>query len=140
MRSVSNLSQARAAWPFSNYPLNHAMRLSLGCALLGWCLGTVGVLAFIFSVASSEDDSTQQEFVQSSKPRQFTVVNYRAAGGIRTFRISTVRPALVANRSSSIKRRRLIGHVLTSGDDILEAVVRSGTGDRSPPPNHPEVS
>ena len=109
------------------------MRLSLGCALLGWCLGTVGVLAFIFSVASSEDVSTQQEFVQSSKPRQFTVVNYRAAGGIRTFRISTVRPALVANRSSSIKRRRLIGHVLTSGDDILEAVLRSGTGDRSPP-------
>src|SRR6266852_5309024 len=50
--------ESRVAWTFPNCLLARAMRLTLGCALLGF-LGAVGVRAFACSAISPEDDDTQ---------------------------------------------------------------------------------
>src|SRR6267143_6865977 len=41
-------------------------------------VGVLGVLAFIFSALSAEDDEIQQEFAQGSKTRQCVVRNWKS--------------------------------------------------------------
>ena len=91
-------------------------RLGHHCALLG-LIGALGVLAFIFSAVSPDDDDIQQEFVQSSKSKQFVLANYKTVSNLCTFLINTV--------SSAIR--------VSIPDKFSARIFTSRTGDRSPP-------
>jgi len=48
------------------------------CARWG-LIGVFGVLAFLFSAVSPDDDDIQQEFVQASKSKQFVLAAHLSA-------------------------------------------------------------
>jgi hypothetical protein len=100
-------------------------------ALLG-LLGTIGVLAFVFSAASPGDDDIQQELFQSSKSRQCFLANYKTVSSLRTFRICTVRSAL-APPTQQLASFYVTARVSVPDDEIKVRVCSSSTGDRSPP-------
>jgi hypothetical protein len=127
----------KAARPFSRLRLPYAMRLSHRWVLFG-LLGTVGVLAFFFSVVSPYDDDVQQEFVQGKKPKQFVVVNCKAACAVYAFGTNKVRSALLPQRFLVICCG-VIRHALVPDEEILRTIACSGTGDRSPPFRSPEA-
>jgi hypothetical protein len=93
-------------------------------------LAALGVLAFIFSATSPDDDDIQQEFYRTSKSKPCAFVNYKAVSNLRTFRIGAVCSALAANVAIS-------SHFDTAGVSVPgydKGRVCSGrTGDRSPP-------
>jgi hypothetical protein len=106
-------------------------RLGHHCALLG-LLSAFGVLAFLFSAFSPDDDDIQQEFVQGNKPTQLVVANHRFTRSVRTVGTSAVLPALVTQPRPTI-RRAAVGRVLSVDEKVLETIVSTRTGSRSPP-------
>jgi hypothetical protein len=93
-------------------------------------LAALGVLAFIFSATSPDDDDIQQEFYRTSKLKPCAFVNYKAVSNLRTFRIGAVCSALAANVaiSSHFDTVRVSVPSYDKG-----RVCNSGAGDRSPP-------
>lgn len=111
--------------------LRRAIRLSYCCAQLG-LLGAVGVLAFLFSAVSPDDDDIQQDFVQGNKAKQLVLVSDKATRELRTFGTRSVLPALLAQPRTTV-RRAVLGRILSVDEKILGTIVSSRTGDRSPP-------
>jgi hypothetical protein len=101
------------------------------CARWG-LIGAIGILAFLFSAVSPDDDDIQQESVQGNKPKQLVLANYKATRAVDTFGTSTVRSALVTQPRPTI-RRAVVGRVLSVDESILGTIVSSRIGDRSPP-------
>jgi len=101
------------------------------CALLG-LLFAFGVLAFLFSAVSPDDDDIQQQFVQGNKAKQFVLATSKSVPNIRGFRINRVPSALLPPRPLST-RCTVIGRVLSVDEKIIGTIVSSRTGDRSPP-------
>jgi len=95
-------------------------------------IGAFGVLAFIFSAISPDDDDIQQESFQSNKSKQFVLANYKAPSDIRGFRISTLRSAL-PRRRQLLANSQLLARILISRPEIDGTIFCSRTGDRSPP-------
>jgi hypothetical protein len=128
MNAISKWRQsAIVAIPFSP----RWRRLGHHCALLG-LLGALGVLAFILSAISPDDDDIQQECFQSNKSKQFVLANYKAPSDIRGFRISTLRSAL-PRRWQLLANSLLLALIFISHQEIDGTIFSSRTGDRSPP-------
>jgi hypothetical protein len=126
-----DLHTRSAAYSLSGPQLRHPVSLNHD-VLLG-LLSVLGILAFLFSAASPDDDDIQQEFVQGSKTKQFAVANRKIASGVRTFHSSTVQaaplpPVRTSTRYTIIERISIRG-----GGTIDEPIFGSRTGDRSPP-------
>ncbi len=95
-------------------------------------LTALGVLAFIFSATSPEDDAIQQDCCRNSKSKQCALANYKTLSNLRTFRICTVRSALTP------PTQQFASYVTASvffvpADEIKGIFCSSKTGDRSPP-------
>jgi hypothetical protein len=101
------------------------------CARWG-LIGLFGVLAFLFSAVSPDDDDIQQEFVQANRSKQFVLATYRSAPNVQGLRIKTVRCALVPPRPLSACCH-VIGRISVDYKEINGAILSSRTGDRSPP-------
>jgi len=130
MSPGADLHTRSAARSLSGPQLRHPVILSHG-VLLG-LLSVLGILAFLFSAASPDDDDIQQEFVQGSKTKQFAVANRKIASGVHTFRSSTVQAApLPPVRTST--RYTIVERISIRGGTIDEPIFGSRTGDRSPP-------
>ncbi len=95
-------------------------------------IGAIGLLAFLFSAVSPDDDNIQQESVQGNKQKQLVLANYKATRAVDTFGTSTVPPAPVTQPRPTI-RRAVVGRVLSVDESILGTIVSSRIGDRSPP-------
>jgi hypothetical protein len=95
-------------------------------------LAAFGLIAFIFSAISPDDDNLQQEFFQSSKSRHCFLANYKTVSSLRTFRICTVRSAL-APPTQQLASFYVTARVSVPDDEIKVRVCSSSTGDRSPP-------
>ena len=106
-------------------------RLSHHSALLS-LLGVFGVLAFILSATSPDDDDIQQEFSQTSRTKQCVLANYKALSNIRAFRICAVRFVL-ASPMPQFASYYVTSLVAVPDDEIKAEVYGSRTGDRSPP-------
>jgi hypothetical protein len=107
-------------------------RRAMRCCLLLGLLGAIGVLAFLFSAISPDDDDIQQEIVQGDKTKQRALANYKPTREGRALSRSTVLPALLAQLHPTIRRAE-VGRVVTVEEKILGTIVSSRTGDRSPP-------
>jgi hypothetical protein len=101
------------------------------CALLS-LLAVLGALAFVFSAISPIDDETQQEFFQSSKSKQFVLVEYKAVSNLRTFPAHTVHGGLASSKPQFPAHKSAVC-VLVPGDEINTGVCSSRSRDRSPP-------
>jgi len=106
-------------------------RLGHHSALLS-LLGVFGVLAFILSATSPDDDDIQQEFSQTSRTKQCVLANYKALSNIRAFRICAVRSVL-APPMPQFASYYVTSLVAVPDDEIKAEVYGSRTGDRSPP-------
>jgi len=107
-------------------------RLGHHCACLG-LIGIFGVLAFLFSAISPDDDDIQQEFVQNNKAKQLAVANYKVRE-LRTFCTSNIRPALLPQTLPAIccgvrERARIVDK------RIPGTILSRRTAARSPPVN-----
>jgi hypothetical protein len=94
--------------------------------------GALGVLAFIFSAVSPEDDDIQQEFAQGPESRQCLVQNCKSITSIRVTLVDPVHFAVVARTLLSF-RYTALERVRMPSVKIGAMVFRSRTGDRSPP-------
>jgi hypothetical protein len=101
------------------------------CARWG-LIGVFGVLAFLFSAVSPDDDDIQQEFVQANRSKQFVLATYRSAPNVRGFRIAPLRCALAPPRPLSACCH-VIGRISTDYKEINGAVFSRSVGPRSPP-------
>ena len=99
-------------------------------AVLG-LVAVLGVLAFIFSAVSPNDDENQQEFAQS-RTRRCVVRNWKSISSVRVKLVNPVHDAIVPRSLSSI-RRSAIERVLI--DDLKSAgtAFPARTSGRSPP-------
>jgi hypothetical protein len=95
-------------------------------------LAALGVLAFIFSATCPDDDDIQQEFLQSSRSKQYVFANYKALSNRSAFRIYTLRPALTSP-TPEIASHYLTAYVFVTSNEIKCRVCSRTTGDRSPP-------
>lgn len=95
-------------------------------------VGVLGVLAFVFSAVSPDDDDIQQEFIQGTKIRQCVIQNCKSTPSTRACLVNPIHCALVRQRLSSILCFA-IERVSTSDAQIRPAIFSSRTGDRSPP-------
>jgi hypothetical protein len=129
MDSVTNYPQGGIkAGPVVHH---RAHRLRLYYSLLS-LLTALGVLAFIFSTISPEDDAIQQDCRLSSKSKQYALAKYKTVSDLRTFLICTVRSALAppTQRYASYMTASVF---FIPADEIKGIVCSSKTGDRSPP-------
>jgi len=111
--------------------LRRPRRLGRYCALVG-LLGAFGVLAFVCSATSPNDDDIQQESFLSNKSKQCVLANYKAVSNLRIFRICTVCSALASPRPQ-FASHCVTARVSVPDDQIEGRVCSSTTGDRSPP-------
>lgn len=101
------------------------------CAVLG-LIGVLGVLAFVFSAVSPDDDDIQQEFIQGSRNRQWVVLNWNPIPSIHGARVNPVHCAVVP-RSLYSFCCFAIGPASVSDVELGATVFCSGIGGRSPP-------
>ena len=127
MDAVANYPQHAKAEPL--FP-RRPRRLGSRSALLS-LLGVFGVLAFILSATSPDDDDIQQEFSQTSRAKQCVLANYKALSNIRAFRICAVRSVLAPPMPQFASY--YVTSLVAVPDAIKAEVYRSRTGDRSPP-------
>ena len=106
-------------------------RPTSNCYAVFGLVGVLGVLAFIFSAVSPDDDDIQQEFVQGSKTRQVVVQNFKSIPSIRVL-INSVHYVFVPQGLTSL-RCSAIERVRICDPKIGATIFRSRTGDRSPP-------
>ena len=127
MDVVVNCSQRAVTADFARRPRHrshyHAV-LSL--------LAAFGVLAFVFSVISPDDDDIQQDFFQGSKSKQCVRADYNAVSSLQTFRICAVYSAL-AQLTPRFAHYYVAALVAVPSDEIKSRVCGSRTGERSPP-------
>lgn len=128
MDVVVNYSQRTITAELARGPRRRSRRR----ALLN-LLAAFGVLAFVFSAISPDDDDIQQEFLQSSKSKQFVLANYKAVSSLQTGRICTVYSAL-AQPTPQFAGYCVTARVSVPSDEIKSRVCGSRTGER-PPPN-----
>jgi hypothetical protein len=95
-------------------------------------IGTVGVLALVFSALSPNDDEIQQEFAQSRKNRQCVDQNWKSVSSDRNAPVNPVQDVFVAQILPS-SCRSVTGRVVISDLKIAAATFRSRIGGRSPP-------
>jgi hypothetical protein len=97
------------------------------------CLAAAGVLAFLFSAASPDDDLIQQEFVQTRKSVQSSVLSWKV---VHSFAVAD-QPLSVIRLSSSVAVRDMwIGAVDDSSASLPPMLSASPTGERPPPGLH----
>lgn len=101
-------------------------------AVLGRLIGVLGVLAFIFSVASPEDDDLQQEVALRSESRPSLVQHRNSIASTRVILNGSVHHALVARTLVSF-HYRAIQRVRMPALKIWDTVVAKRLLDRSPP-------
>jgi len=96
------------------------------------CLAAAGVLAFLFSAASPEDDLIQQEFVRTRKSVQSLVVSWKVvhAFAVAAQTLSVIRSLPVAVRDT------WIGLVDDSSSSLPPIPSASPAGERPPPALH----
>src|ERR1700681_4523672 len=75
---------------------------STRCAVFG-LVGVLGVLAFIFSAVSPDDDEIQQEFAQSSKTRECVVRNWKSLPTVRVTLVNLVHCVIVPRRQPFVR-------------------------------------
>ncbi len=95
-------------------------------------LATFGVIAFIFSAVSPDDDDIQQVFYKTSESKQCVVAGYKTVSSLRIFRICRIHVALAPSAQQSF-RHFAMTRVSVPGDQIRRRVSSGRTGDRSPP-------
>ena len=95
-------------------------------------LAAFGVLAFIFSAISPNDDDIQQEFFRSCKSKQCVPTNYKTVSTLRTFPICTV-PSALASPTPQFASYNVRARVSVPDDEIKGRTCSTRTGDRSPP-------
>jgi hypothetical protein len=93
-------------------------------------IGAFGVLAFIFSAISPEDDDIQQEFIQGNEQKYSAVADYKAGHPIRIFGRHIMRPLLLLRSLPKCARADILS---LQHDNIEATTFSSRTGDRSPP-------
>lgn len=96
------------------------------------CVGLLGVLAFICSVVSPEDDDIQQEFVQATKAGRPLVRDVKSIPTIEIQGKSRVAPVAVLRIPFSVRRFSVELVVVPGFQSRKEIFSRSITG-RSPP-------
>jgi hypothetical protein len=95
-------------------------------------LAAFGVLAFVFSVISPDDDDIQQEFFQGSKSKQCVRASYKTISSLQTFRICAVYSAL-AQPTPQFAGYYVAALISVPSDEIKSRVCGSRIGERSPP-------
>jgi hypothetical protein len=95
-------------------------------------IGTVGVLALVFSVLSPNDDETQQEFAQGSKIRQCVARNWKSLSSDRSTPVNPVQHVF-PGQSLSLSFSSATRRVVISDLKIGATTFRSRTSGRSPP-------
>ena len=95
-------------------------------------IGVLGVLAFVFSAVSPDDDEIQQESFQGNKKREYVVQHWKSILSIRGTLITPVHCAILPGTFSSFgcsEIRRI------SASDVKPRVMVfcSRIGGRSPP-------
>ena len=95
-------------------------------------LAAFGLIAFIFSAISPDDDNLQQEFFQSSKSKQCLLANHKALSNLQTFRMCIFSSAL-APPTTQCASYDVTARVSAPDDEIKGRIYSSRTGDRSPP-------
>ena len=95
-------------------------------------VGVVGVLAFIFSAVSPDDDEIQQEFAQGSKSRQDVVRNWKSIPRVRVTLVNLVHNAIVPRRPPPV-HCSAIARVLIRDVKNAPTALPNRTCGRSPP-------
>lgn len=95
-------------------------------------IGVLGVLAFVFSAVSPEDDEIQQESFQGNKKREYVVQNWKSIPFIRGALVTPVHCAIVPGSIASFRCSE-IGPVSASDVKPRVTVFCSRIGGRYPP-------
>jgi hypothetical protein len=95
-------------------------------------VGVLGVLAFIFSAVSADDDEIQQEFALCSKTRQGVVRNWKSIPSVRVTLVNLVHYAVVPRRLLSVCCSA-IERVLIRDVGTAATALPNRTSGRSPP-------
>jgi hypothetical protein len=93
MNLVIKFDHTAVATPRQERPNSGSTR----CAVFG-LIGVLGVLAFIFSAVSPDDDEILQEFTQGSKTRRCVVRNWKSIPSVRVTPVNLVHCAIVPRR------------------------------------------
>ena|ERR1700756_5546047 len=101
------------------------------CAAL-MLFSLLGVLAFLFSAVSPEDDDLQQEFVQVSKARRTLVRECKSIPAIEVQGKNRIAPVAVLRVPFYI-RHFLVGLVVVPGFQSRREVFNQSITGRSPP-------
>jgi hypothetical protein len=127
MDHVIKFDHGAVAAPLRERPNSAATRCAVFCLA-----GVLGVLAFIFSAVSPDDDEIQQEFAQGTKTRRCLVRNWKSIPNVRITLVNPVCCAIVPRRLPSV-RCSAIERVLIPDDEIGATAFASQTSGRSPP-------
>lgn len=95
-------------------------------------VGVLGVLAFLFSAVSPDDDDIQQDFVQGNRKAECVVQSRKSTPSIRGARVNPVHYALIPGSVSSICYPA-IERVHLLNVKIGTAIFHHRTTARSPP-------
>jgi hypothetical protein len=95
-------------------------------------VGVLGVLAFIFSAVSPDDDEIQQEFAPGSKTRQGVVRNWKSIPSVGVTVVNLIQYAVVPRRLLSV-RCPAIERVLICDVRTAKIALPNRTSSRSPP-------
>jgi hypothetical protein len=124
MNVVIKFDHSAVATPRQERPNSGSTR----CAVFG-LVGVLGVVPFILSAVSADDDEIQQVFAQGRKTRQCVARNWKS---IRRVRANFVHWAIVPGRPPSV-RCSAIERVLFSDFDTAATAFPNRTCGRSPP-------
>src|ERR1700757_2836398 len=97
-------------------------RLGHHWALLG-LIGAFGVLAFIFSAVSPDDDDIQPDLVQSNKSKKFIFATYKAPSYARGLRTSPVCSASLYQRPQRFVTCHAIALIVTPHEEIEATIL-----------------
>jgi hypothetical protein len=95
-------------------------------------VGVLGVLAFIFSAVSADDDEIQQEFALGSATRQGVVRDWKSIPSFRVTLANLVHYAVVPRRLLSV-RCSAIERVFICDIETAATALPNRTSGRSPP-------
>jgi hypothetical protein len=127
-RRASCHSRERALCVFaaSIRPRNHHIR----CLGL---IGVVGLLAFVFSAISPEDDDIQQEAIEVHQPKQTFFVEFKAPPSIRGSRRASTTSLVIFFTRRFFARPLPTARAIVGGEELHSGTFGSQTVDRSPP-------
>src|ERR1700746_3867994 len=99
-------------------------------------VGVLGVLAFIFSAVSPDDDEIQQEFAQGSKSRQDVVRNWKSIPRVHVTLVNLVHNAIVPRRPPPVRCSAIARVLIWDIKNAATALPNRICG-RSPPARSP---